>query len=427
MIAYQTAFLKRHYPREYMAALLSSVLGQPEKIAEYAAECREMGIQLLPPDVNESGAMFSVSGDNLRYGLVAVKNIGRGFISEMTAERERNGPFADFEEFCRRMYGGDLNRRALESLIKCGCFDGLGANRRQLMTICQTVIDSIADSKRRNVEGQIDLFGISGDIDGKRAGGMELPDLPEYPKGELMRMEHEVTGLYLSGHPMDEYRSAAKGAGAASIGEILLDFAREEGNLKFADDQQIKVAGIVEAVRTKPTRNDTLMAYITLDDGSGSIEMLAFQRVIDASAGCMQVGAPVVAAGRLSARDEKEPQIVVDSLRPISDLQVRGERREERGEFRDSSAGPGVVADGVVSRVPGAPPTAEKKLFVKLRSAQSPEYDRLKLVHIMFPGREQLIIHFEDTKKNVGSKCIIHEAFVNELREMLGENNVVVK
>ena len=404
VIAYQTAYLKRHYPREYMAALLSSVLGQPEKVAEYASECREMGIQLLPPDINESEAMFSVSGDNLRYGLVAVKNIGRGFINDVTAERARNGVFTDFEEFCLRMFGGDLNRRALESLIKCGCFDGLGANRQQLMTVCQSVVDGIAENKRRNVEGQIDLFGMSGDDGGISAGRMELPDIPEYPQSELMRMEREVTGLYLSGHPMDEYRSLVKKAGVVNIGEILQDFAREDGNLEFADDQQIKVAGIVEAVRTKPTRNNTLMAYITLDDGSGSIEMLAFQRVIDTSGSYMQVSTPVIATGRLSARDEKEPQIVVDMLRPISELL-------------------GIVGDAV----PGVPLTKEKKLFVKLQSAQSPEYERLKLVHIMFPGREQLVIQFDDTKKTVGTRCLIHDAFVEELRELLGEKNVVIK
>ena len=420
VIAYQTAYLKRHYPREYMAALLSSVLGQPEKVAEYAAECREMGIQLLPPDVNESDAMFSVSGNNLRYGLVAVKNIGRGFIGEMTQERSKNGPFTGFEEFCRRMYGGDLNRRALESLIKCGCFDRFGANRRQLMTICQTVIDSVADHKRRNIEGQIDLFGMSGGSDALSAGGIMLPDVPEYPRSDLMRMEHEVTGLYLSGHPMDEYRTAVKGAGVAGIGDILADFAREGGNVKFADDQHIKAAGVVAAVRTKPTRNDTLMAYITLDDGSGSIELLAFQRIIDESGGYIQVNTPIIISGRLSARDEKEPQIVVDTLRPISDLIEFGNQNSEFGIIGKASSPLG----GAVHESGGL---SNKRLFVKLESAESSAYERLKLVHIMFPGREQLVVYFSDTKKSVGTKCVIHDAFVHELREILGEENVVIK
>jgi len=404
MIAYQTAYFKRHFPHEYMAALLSSVLGQPESVAQYAAECREMGINLLPPDINESDAMFTVSGSDLRYGLVAVKNIGHGFIAEVTKEREENGRFTGFEDFCRRMHGGELNRRALESLIKCGCFDELGINRRQLMMICQAVIDSVSEHRRRNVEGQIDLFGMSGDDAGSVIGGIEYPDLPEYSKGDLMRMEKDVTGLYLSGHPMDEHRAAIKRFGAAGIGDILSDFANDEGNSRFTDNQKILVAGVIESFKAKPTKNNSLMAYITLDDGSGSIELLAFQRVIDECGGYMQAGAPVFAYGRISARDEKEPQIVLDMLRPITDATSLPPENAKK---------------------PGS--RSERTLYIKLNSEDSTEYERLKLVHKMFPGKEQMVVHFEDVKKSIGAKCIIHDAFLTELREMLGENNVVVK
>jgi DNA polymerase-3 subunit alpha len=362
-----------------------------------------MGLRLLPPSINESNALFTVSGNDLRYGLVAVKNIGRGFIYEVMAEREENGVFTSFEEFCQRMYGGDLNRRALDSLIKCGCFDGLGANRRQLMMICQMVIDSVAEHRRRNVEGQIDLFGMSAGSCEASFGGIELPDLAEYSKSDLTRMEREVTGLYLSGHPMDEYRSIVKRFDAVGIGEILVDFAREDGNRVFKDDQKIVVAGVIETVKTKPTRNSSLMAYLTLDDGTGNIELLAFQRVIDESGVYMQTESPVLAYGRLSERDEKDPQIVLDMLRPISDATNPG--------LKDSNA----------ASVQG------KTLYVKLCGEDGPEYERLKLVLMMFPGRERMVIHFEDTKKSVGAKCIIHDAFVQELREMLGEKNVVIK
>ena len=406
VISYQTAYLKCHYPREYMAALLSSILDWSGKVADYRDECRDMGISLLPPDINESEAMFTVSGNDLRYGLVAVKNIGRGFINGVVAERGANGAFAGFEDFCRRMYGGDLNRRALESLIKCGCFDGLGANRRQLMYVCQTVLDSVAEHKRRNVEGQMDLFGLSGG-GGASAGGVVLPDLQEYPVIDRMRMEHEVTGLYLSGHPMDEYRGYMKRAGAARIGDVLADFAREGGNTTFEDDQQINVGGVIENVRTKTTRNNTLMAYVTLDDGTGSIELLVFQKAIDESGGYMEVNTPVIVQGRLSARDEKEPQIVVNSLRPISDT-------EGKLQAADRNAQSGRRGDGAGGRT----------LYVKLPGEGSPEYKRLKLVHMMFPGRDKMVVYFDDTKKTLGASCIIHEAFVTELREMLGEENV---
>ena len=320
------------------------------------------------------------------------------------------------------------------------------------MMVCQTVIDSVAEHRRRNVDGQMDLFGLSGDTGGHAAGGIDLPDVPEYTKGDLMRMEREVTGLYLSGHPMDEFASTARSAGAVGIGEILADFAREDGNIRFADDQQIVVAGVVESVRTKPTRNNTLMAYLGLDDGSGSIELLAFQRVIDESGVYMQASTLVLVAGRLSARDEKAPQIVVNALRPItggslqltidnSQLTIRNSQptnHSSQPTSRNSQSGTGSYGGNPrFANRSSQPPSQgsqsgtngrlERTLFVKLRSEDSPEYERLKLIHMMFPGRERMVIHFSDIKKSVGAKCVIHDALVAELREMLGAENVIVK
>lgn len=401
MVSYQTAYLKCHYPREYMAALLSSVLDFPEKVAEYTEECREMGIELLPPDVNESDDMFTVSGENIRYGLVAVKNIGRGFIRDLMAERAKNGPFRDFEEFCRRMYGGDLNRRALESLIKCGGFDSFGVKRRQLMMVCESVLESIADEKRKNIDGQIDLFGLS-DASGAQGEGRKLilPDVEEYPVRDLMMMEREVTGLYLSGHPMDEYARAVKCLGAVSIGKILTDFRKEGGNTDFRDGQQVTVAGVISAAKTKPTRNNSLMAYITLEDGTGSMELLAFQRALDTGGVYVRDNMPVYITGKISARDEKEPQIVVDAIRPLSDLDPM----------------PGEEA-----------PPAERKLYVRVPGENHPACERLKLILVMFPGNDQMVLYFEDSKKKRGARCVIHDALLQELCEMFGKDNVVVK
>jgi len=401
MVTYRTAYLKCHYPREYMAALMSSVLDLPEKVSEYTAECRDMGIKLLPPDVNESDDMFSVSGDDIRYGLVAVKGIGRGFIREVMDERERGGRFTDFEDFCTRMYGGDLNRRAIESLIKCGGFDSLGARRSQLMFICGTVLDGIAESRRKNVEGQLDLFGAESGGENAAHAKAAMPDIPEFSPQELMAMEHEVTGLYLSGHPMDQYRSAAKKIGAVAIGAILADFAGEGGNETFRDNQQVTLAGVISAARTKTTKNNSLMSYITLEDGTGSMELLAFQRALDTGGGYVRENMAVIITGKISARDEKEPQLVVDTIRPLTDLDpMEGEAPQ---------------------------PQAERKLYVRLKSEDDPACERIKLILVMFPGNEQMVLYFEDTKKRRGARCVIHDALVKELREMLGDENVVVK
>jgi DNA polymerase-3 subunit alpha len=368
-----------------------------------------MGIKILPPDVNESEDGFTVSGDNIRYGLVAVKGIGRGFIRQLMAERQRNGRFTAFDEFIDRMYGGELNRRSVESLIKCGAFDSMGFKRSQLMQVCGTVIDSIAESKRKNVSGQLDMFGMLADQPTASRSALRLPNIPEYAPGELMRMEHEVTGLYLTGHPMDEYRVALKRAGAAQIGKILTDVSENGENARFRDDQMVTVAGMITNVRTRPTKNNSLMSYITLDDGTGSIELLAFQRVLDTGGGYVRQDEAVLIKGRLSLRDDRDPQIVAETIRPLSDIQPIGEE---------------------------LPKEAPKKLYVKIPAESHPAYNRLKLILVMFTDEEgrmitqddgQIIVYFEDTKKRFGKPCMIHPALVRELREMLGEENVVVK
>lgn len=336
IVAYQTAWFKCHHTREYMAALLTSVLDYSEKVAEYIAECKECGIQLLPPDINESGADFTVSGERIRFGLVAVKGVGRGFINAVLSEREKGGPFTSFPDFCQRLFDADMNKRVLESLIKCGAFDGMGAYRSQLLDAYEQVVDSIAQTRRKNLEGQYDLFGGGGD-EPQSAPAMQLKNIPEYTRRELMRMEKETTGLYLTGHPMDEYREIAKQYRAAPVGSILSDFDREGGPEIYHDDQRVTVAGVVAASKTKTTRNNTLMAYATVEDDTGSIEMLVFSRVLAECAPYLKEGMPILADGRISVRDEKAPQIMCDRIRPISALTgqpgMGGEKARKRNAF----------------------------------------------------------------------------------------------
>lgn len=399
IVCYRTAYMKCHYPREYMAALLTSVLDSSGKVAEYIGECRELGIRLLPPDVNASDADFTVAGRDIRFGLVAIKNIGEKFIRLLMAEREENGPFTGFEEFCRRMAGKELNRRAVESLVRSGAFDSLGGTRKSLMQGMDKVLESVAAEGKRNIEGQLDLFG-SGDGETAPGAGIALPDVPEFSRSELMAMEKETTGLYLTGHPMDEYRDAARRAGAVAIGAILSDFSDEEGPRRFEDNQLVTVAGVVAARRTRTTRNNSLMCYIQLEDDSGTMEMLAFQKALDSGGGYVADNAALIVKGRISVRDEKEPQLVVDSIRPISDLNPVGS---------------------------DVPPPAEKKLWVKLPSQDSAAFRRLQLILEMFPGGDRMIVCFGDTGKRLGTTCVIHEALTEELREMLGDGSVVIK
>ena len=396
VVAYQTAWFKCHHPREYMAALLTSVLDSSEKVAEYIAECREMKIPLLPPDINESQPDFSVSSGGIRFGLTALKGVGRAFMTGMLKERTEHGPFTDFMDFCERMFDQELNRRVLESLIKSGAFDSRGCRRSQLMQVYGQVLDGIAESRRRNVEGQLDLFGMGGQEEQNVVQpALVLPDIPEYSAAELMTMEKETTGLYLTGHPMDQYRELVRRRGAVPIGSIMTDFAREEGPQEYRDGQRVMVAGIVAAYKTRTTRNNTLMAYVNLEDDTGGIELLCFSRVMDESGGYIRDNSALLVTGKISVRDEKEPQIMVDSIRPLSDL---GEADQQ-----------------------------EQVLWLRLPSREDPRMRKVRLALSFFPGEQQAILYFEDCKKRVGTRCQIAPSLVKEMKERLGENNVVVK
>ena len=399
IVAYRTAYMKCHYPREYMAALLSSILDNSQKVAEYIAECRELGIKLLPPDVNESDADFTVSGENIRFGLVAIKSVGRASIENLVAERRENGPFKSFEDFCRRINGKDLNRRAVENLIRAGAFDSMGYKRRALLDIAGAVLDSISQSLRDNIAGQMGLFGDA-ELEGNAPAAIPIPQVEEFSPMELMAMEKETTGLYLSGHPMDGYRDAVRRIGAVPLGAVMADFAAEDGPSRFADNQNITVAGVVAAAKTRTTRSNTLMSYIQLEDDTGSMELMAFQKALDKGGIYVKENAAIIVKGRISARDEKEPQLMVDSIRPISDVDALGA---------------------------SVPPPAEKKLWVKLKSQNDPELKRIQLLLTMFPGSQQMILYCQAENKRIGAKCLIHEGLVAELKERLGDANVVVK
>ena len=400
IVVYRTAYMKRHYPQQYMAALLTSILDNSAKVAEYIAECRDMGIRLLPPDVNASGANFTVDGRNIRYGLVAIKGIGWGAIESLVAERADNGAFKSFEDFCRRMQGKELNKRAVENLIKAGAFDSMGYKRRALIQIAGAVIDSIAQSARDNISGQLDLFGDFDEQGQKAPAVIPIPEVPEFTPMEKMAMEKETTGLYLSGHPMDSYREAARRVGAVPIGAVMSDFSSEEGPQRFRDNQMITVAGVVASARTRMTKNNTLMSYVQLEDDSGTMELMAFQRALDQGGAYIKDNAALVVKGRISVRDEKEPQLMVESIRPISDLDAPGEK---------------------------APPPQDRKLWVKVKSAKDPVLERIRLILTMFPGTQQMILYCEAEKKRIGARCLIHEGLVLELEELLGKENVVVK
>lgn len=399
IVAYRTAYMKRHYPREYMAALLSSVLDSSTQVAEYISECRSMGIALLPPDLNRSDADFTVEGENIRFGLVAIKNIGRGFINEVVANRSEDGEFKSLEDFCRRMSGRDLNRRAVENLIRAGACDGFGKTRRAMLQVAGLMIESISHDNRNNIAGQMNLFGDPGVSESSET--IEIPSLPEFSRRDLMAMERETTGIYLSGHPMDDYRLSARRAGAVPVARVL-SAGQEQSELR--DGQLVTVAGIVRTVKKRATKNGSVMCAIRLEDDSGDMELVAFARALDRFGELIAENAALVIAGRLSLRDEKEPQLTVERVSVLLP--------------NDEQSAP----------TPQQPTEVRKKrLWVKLPSLDDPAFHRIELILTMFPGTEQIIIYGQRENKKLSAPCIIHPSLVAELTELLGPDCVVVK
>ncbi len=389
-VAYDTAYLKCHYPKEYMAALLTSVLDNTTKTAGYIADCREMGIKLLLPDINTSEDTFTVEPDGIRFGLGAVKNIGRGLIRQMVAERERNGKFTTLEEFAERMLDSDLNKRAVENLIKCGAMDCLGLNRAQMIYAYEIILDDVAKNRKRNIAGQLQLFDMLSD-EQEAKSTIPIPKLPELPKSDLMQMEKETIGLYLSGHPMDEYRKMLKGSGVIPILRIMQSFENEDG--VYWDEQVVRIAGIIETVRMKTTRNNSMMAYVGLEDDTAAMELLVFSNTITKSGELLKENTPVVVEGRLSVRDEKAPQMVVNEIRAIKE---------------------------VAKPVP-------QKLYLKIPSEGTTEDRKTRAILKMFPGEVSAVLYFADTGIRRGTNCGLREDMLQELRDILGNDAVILK
>ena len=396
VVAYQTAYLKCHYPKQYMAALMTSVLDSAAKISGYIAECKEMHIPVLPPDINHSDDHFTVEGDSIRFGLGAVKNVGHGLIRSVVSKRNEGGPFKSLEDFLQRMGDGELNKRAVENFIKCGSMDCFGYHRSELLAAYEGMMDSVSSSRKKNLDGQMGLFSM---LDDDKALEIPIPKLPELKKVDLMAMEKETTGIYLSGHPMDDYRPYLKGTHIIPIGKLM------DEDCPYQDDSIVSVAGIVQSVKMKTTRSNSMMAYVTLEDDTASIEMLAFSNVLSQYGGYLSENSAVVITGRLSIRDEKEPQIVINRARPISDYAERPEQPQEEKSVSASSS----------------------TLYLQLSGEDDPRYRKVKAIVNMFPGDGIVKVFFADTRKMRGAKATFDERMICELRNLLGQSNVVLK
>lgn len=316
MVSYQTAYLKCHYPKEYMAALMTSVMDRTTKVSEYIAHCKQLGIEILPPDINEGYGKFSVTDKGIRFGLSALHSVGDAVIDSIVEERKANGPFKDLKDLASRLSNKEVNKRTLESFIKSGALDCFPTNRRQMMMMYTEVLDIVNREKKNAMSGQLSLLDMLGEED-KKAFDIDYPKVSEYEKEEKLAYEKEVLGIYATGHPLENYQSMLQKNIDATTSDFLID--PETESAAVVDQLYYTLGGMVAAKTVKMTKNNQNMAFITLEDTVGTLEIVVFSRAYEKYRQYLEVDSKIFVYGRASI-SEKESKLILDKLVPFSEV-----------------------------------------------------------------------------------------------------------
>ena len=316
VVSYQTAYLKYYYPVEFMAALMTSVLDNSTKVSEYILTCRRMGIEILPPDINEGESGFSVSGNSIRYGLSAIKSVGRPVIEAIIEERKERGVFTTLNDFITRMSGKDVNKRSIENFIKAGALDCLEGTRKQLLMVYSSVLDSVNQEKKNSMAGQMTLFDLAPEED-KADFELKLPDVGEYPKEELLAFEKEVLGVYISGHPLEAYEEKWRKNISAVTSDFMLD--EETGATKIHDGEKVVIGGMVTAKTIKYTKTNQVMAFFTIEDLVGTVEVIIFPRDYEKYHTYLEEDAKIFVTGRANVEEEKNGKVICEKIISFDD------------------------------------------------------------------------------------------------------------
>ncbi len=400
ILSYRTAYLKAHYPAEYFSALLTSVLDSTQKLKEYIADAQKHGVSVLPPDINLSRADFAVSNGDIRYGLLAIRNVGRQLASSIISERSK-GKYKSFDEFVRRLSATDLNRRTLEYLIKCGAFDSIGVTRSSLLSCYENILESEHEKNRNNISGQLDMFSSASQIS---TDGYDYPKMAEYPLKELLLLEKESSGMYFSGHMIDNYSKHISSLEIDKISEIIADTDEEniQSEKKYSDRKSVRVAGIITAKKTKTVKNGGTMAFITLEDRLGEIEVLVFAKQYQKCSEELYVENAVLIDGTISVEEGEAAKILLSSLTPLTcDTEM------------EHSAIRGV-----------------KKIFIKTPNLYDSRIGRIRRIAMMNPGETEIVIFDSSTGKYSVLKNVTVTASGSVLSQILsafGDENVVCK
>lgn len=401
LISYQTAYLKCKYPKEYMASLITSVFDNINKAVEYIEECRNLKINVLPPNINESEDAFTVSGSDIRFGLLAIKSLGKAPIEKILEER-KYGKFKSLYDFCKRMHNKDIQKKVVENLIKGGAFDNMGANRRQMLAVLDSIFEGLATEKKNNIKGQIGFFDT---VESEKDSFIKFPDLEEFPQKELFKMEKEITGLYMSGHPLAEFTDLIKNQSYAKIGDIISISKVEEA--KYKDGDKIKILAIISDVKLKTSKNNNTFAYVNIEDMYGSMEMMVFGSVLEKSSFLLMEGNIVEIHARISVREDEEPKLICDEIIPPA--KINRNKINSNEEKVSKNAG----------------------LYIKVKKKESFEYERAMLLLSIFEGTTPVYIFFEESNKLVLAPRKLwiskNDVLIEELKRKIGDKNVVLK
>ena len=394
LVAVQTAWLKLHFPVQFMAALMNSLSGNSDKVGYYIQTCRKRGIRVLPPDVNKSQEKFSVENGAIRFGFAGVKNLGHGAIQAIVSEREAGGPYRDIFDLCERVACAAVNKKCVESLIRAGAMDGLPGSRSQKLCVFERAMDAAGRRQKTAVQGQLSLFDAVEDVE---IAPPPLPDVPDFSRQEQLRMEREVTGVYITGHPLDEYEAVLSKLEVDS--QALQSLSEEADGGMSWDQKPVTMGGIVAERKVKATKSGTMMAFVQLEDMYGLTEVLVFPKVYDRVGHLLTQDAPVLLTGRLSVREEESPKLLLDSVRPLSGESAEAPRAKE----------------------------AVHKLFIKCPDALREE--ALAILR-QTPGNIPVILVSAETGRaqRAPQKYWVDEGYdFFRLANLLGEKNVVYK
>ena len=331
VVGYQTAYLMRYYPVEMIAAMLNSIMGISEKVAHYINFAESLGIQVLPPDINESYSRFTVKGDTIRFGMAAIKNVGGNVVDSIVKARANKGRFESLVDFVNKMDVSTINKRAVECLIKAGALDSFKVYRSKMLAVHEKLIDSISSDKKRNIDGQMSLFGATEELKNPE---VNYPNIKEFDKKNLLAMEKEMTGLYITGHPLDDYAKSLKMQTTTEIAKIFSVHETLEENLNqdvsdtnmfekndiIMDNDRVILGGILSSVKQKVTRNNTIMAFLNLEDLTGTIEVIVFPKTLEKVKNLCVTDSMVIIKGRISLKEDEPPKLLCESVEPLEKI-----------------------------------------------------------------------------------------------------------